>query len=98
VHALWYHNNFDLIGPSNSNFPFDSKAACIYDVKVALDVKPGTNGEENLPEGKLAVVIVAPVLGTNVLSTSLIAWKAWCAAHPRETHFSFLSALLTEAS
>ncbi|KAI0275529.1 hypothetical protein BGY98DRAFT_992487 [Russula aff. rugulosa BPL654] len=51
-------------------------AGCIYDVKLALEVKPGTN-EQNLPQGKLAVVIVAPMLGTNVLSTSLIAWKAW---------------------
>jgi len=76
----------------------DSKAACIYDVKLALDVKPGTRGEESLPEGKLAVIIVAPMLGTNILSTSLIAWKAWCAAHPRETYLSFLSGLLTDAS
>lgn len=52
-------------------------AACIYDVKLALSVQPGTHGEERLPEGKLAVIIVAPMLGTNVLSTSLIAWKAW---------------------
>jgi len=72
---------FDLIGSSNSNFPLGLKAACIYDVKLALDVKPGTN-EEKLPEGKLAVIIVAPMLFTNVLSTSFIAWKAWCAAHP----------------
>jgi len=56
---------------------FDSKAGCIYDVKLALDVQPGTHGEQNLPEGKLAVTIVAPMLGTNALSTFLIAWKAW---------------------
>lgn len=51
--------------------------ACIYDLKLALEVHPGTRGEEHLPEGKLAVIVVGPMLGTNVLSTSLIAWKAW---------------------
>jgi len=57
-------------------------AACVYDVKLALEVKPGTHGEELLPEGKLAVIIVAPMLGTNILSTSLIAWKAWKILRP----------------
>lgn len=52
--------------------------ACIYDLKLALEVHPGTQGEEHLPEGKLAVIVVGPMLGTNVLATSLIAWKAWC--------------------
>jgi hypothetical protein len=51
--------------------------ACIYDVHLALKAHPGTRGQQNLNEGKLAVIIVAPMLGTNVLSTSLIAWKAW---------------------
>jgi len=58
-------------------------AACIYDIKLALDVRPGTQGEERLPEGKLAMIIVGPMLGTNVLSTALIAWKAWCVAEYR---------------
>ena len=51
--------------------------ACIYDLKLALEVHPGTQGEEHLPEGRLAIIVVGPMLGTNVLSTSLIAWKAW---------------------
>ena len=51
--------------------------ACIYDLKLALEVHPGTQGEEHLPEGRLAIIVVGPMLGTNVLSTCLIAWKAW---------------------
>ncbi len=77
-------------------FPIDTKGACIYDLKLALDVRPGTRGEQNLPEGKLAVIVVGPMLGTNLLSTSLIAWKAWCAAHPRGDLLPFLSTLLTD--
>jgi len=51
--------------------------ACIYDVSMAIQVHPGTQGEGGLREGPLAAIIVGPILGTNVLSTSLIAWKAW---------------------
>jgi len=51
--------------------------ACIYDLTLALDAHPGRGGEEKLPQGTLAVVVVGPMLGTNILSTSLIAWKAW---------------------
>ena len=29
--------------------------------------------------GKLDIIIIGPTLGTNLLSTALIAWKAWCA-------------------
>jgi hypothetical protein len=53
-----------------------SKGACIYDLKLALQKRPGSEGEENLPEGKVAVIVVGPMLFTNVLSTFLIAWKA----------------------
>ncbi|KAH9987243.1 hypothetical protein BJV74DRAFT_796576 [Russula compacta] len=52
-------------------------AACIYDLKLALQTQPGNNRERNLPEGKVAAIVVGPMLGTNILSTSLIAWKAW---------------------
>ena len=55
-------------------------AACIYDIKLALEVHPGTRGQERLSEGQLAVIIVGPMLGTNILSTALIAWKAWWVA------------------
>jgi len=34
-------------------------------------------GEENFSQGKVAVIVVGPMLGTNILSTSFIAWKAW---------------------
>jgi hypothetical protein len=53
--------------------------ACIYDLKLALETHPGTRGQEDIQEGVLAVIIVGPMLGTNILSTSLIAWKAWYA-------------------
>jgi hypothetical protein len=68
-------------------------AACIYDLKLALQVNPGTQGERNLPEGKVAVIVAGPVLGTNVLSTSLIAWKAWCVVG---SAYLFWSPLITE--
>ncbi|KAI0245814.1 hypothetical protein BJV78DRAFT_1158349 [Lactifluus subvellereus] len=55
-------------------------AACIYDLKLALKSRPGTQGEQNLEQGKVAMIVVGPMLGTNILSTLLIAWKAWCAA------------------
>ena len=92
VIALWNCNSFDL------NWLVELKAACTYDIKLVLDAKPATRGLQNLPEGKLAVIVVAPMLGTNLLSTSFIAWKAWCVSHPRETHLSFSSALLTDVS
>ncbi|KAI0258520.1 hypothetical protein BC834DRAFT_1036326 [Gloeopeniophorella convolvens] len=47
------------------------------DLKLALEVHPGTGDERGLQQGTVAMVIVAPMLGTNILSTSLIAWKAW---------------------
>ncbi|KAI0258134.1 hypothetical protein BC834DRAFT_119953 [Gloeopeniophorella convolvens] len=48
-----------------------------FDLKLALEVHPGTENERGLQQGTVAMVIVAPMLGTNILSTSLIAWKAW---------------------
>lgn len=71
----------------------DSKAACAYDLKLALQTQPGTQGEQNLEEGKVAVIVAGPMLCTNVISTFLIAWKAWCAKKKPP----FLSALLTDA-
>jgi hypothetical protein len=63
------------------------EAACIYDLKLALQTRPGADGQENLPEGKVAVIVVGPMLFTNVLSTSLIAWKAWCVCHGNAQFF-----------
>ena len=60
-------------------------AACIYDVRIALrlEVEPGPGqNEQLLAEGKVAAIVAGPglgQLGTNIISTSLIAWKAWCA-------------------
>ena len=53
-------------------------AVCIYDVKLALMNSPGPQGGDGINEGKVAAIVVGPMLGTNILSTSLIAWKAWC--------------------
>ncbi|KAI0258521.1 hypothetical protein BC834DRAFT_1036327 [Gloeopeniophorella convolvens] len=52
-------------------------AAAGYDLKLAIEVHPGSQDEQGLQEGTVALVIVGPMLGTNLLSTSLIAWKAW---------------------
>jgi hypothetical protein len=35
--------------------------------------------DSNLTLGKLDIIMIGPTLGTNLLSTALIAWKAWCA-------------------
>jgi hypothetical protein len=53
------------------------KALCIYDIKLALMNHPGTQAGDGIDEGKVASIVVGPMLGTNILSTSLIAWKAW---------------------
>jgi len=47
-------------------------AACIYDLKLAFQTQMGMGFE-----GDIAVIVVGPMLATNLLSTSLIAWKAW---------------------
>ncbi|KAH9032273.1 hypothetical protein EDB85DRAFT_2236275 [Lactarius pseudohatsudake] len=52
-------------------------AVSIYDLKLALKNHPGPNGGDGVDEGKVAAIIVGPMLGTNILSTLLIAWKAW---------------------
>ena len=51
-------------------------AACIYDIKLALQTQTGMIPQLRF-EGDIAVVVVGPMLATNILSTSLIAWKAW---------------------
>jgi hypothetical protein len=56
----------------------DFPAVCIYDLKLALMNHPGPQGGSGIDEGKVAAIVVGPMLGTNILSTSLIAWKAWC--------------------
>src|SRR6266404_923505 len=53
-------------------------AVCIYDLRLALRDNPGPKGGDGVNEGKVAAIVVGPMLGTNILSTSLIAWKAWC--------------------
>jgi len=52
-------------------------AVCIYDLKLALMNNPGAQDGGGIAEGKVAAIVVGPMLGTNILSTSLIAWKAW---------------------
>jgi hypothetical protein len=47
-------------------------AACIYDLYFAF-----TQGDQSGYKAKIAVIFAGPVLVTNILSTSLIAWKAW---------------------
>ena len=57
-------------------------AVSIYDLKLALMNEPGPNAGHGIDEGKVAAIVVGPMLGTNILSTSLIAWKAWYANSP----------------
>ncbi|KAH9979583.1 hypothetical protein BGW80DRAFT_1279084 [Lactifluus volemus] len=51
--------------------------ALVYDLKLALKSSPGSQGEGNIEEAKVALIVVGPMLATNILSTLLIAWKAW---------------------
>ena len=52
-------------------------AVGIYDIKLAIMNHPGPQAGDGIDEGKVAAIVVGPMLGTNILSTSLIAWKAW---------------------
>ena len=71
-------------------------AVCIYDLKLALMNSPGSQGENGIDESKVAAIVVGPMLGTNIVSTLLIAWKAW---YVSITNSSLLpSGLLTTAS
>jgi len=35
--------------------------------------------ESDVKTGERALILAGPTLATNLLSTGLIAWKAWCA-------------------
>ncbi len=53
-------------------------AASIYDLKLAFgDLSTQLKRNVLRSEGEVAVIIVGPMLFTNILSTSFIAWKAW---------------------
>ncbi|KAI9450481.1 hypothetical protein BJY52DRAFT_1191834 [Lactarius psammicola] len=69
-----------IAGWSSSSPPVSSGLSVpvgIYDLKLALRNHPGPQGGQGIEEGKVAAIIVGPMLGTNILSTLLIAWKAW---------------------
>jgi len=52
--------------------------ACIYGLRFTSQIAPINANVENLsPERDVAVVVVGPILATNVLATTFIAWKAW---------------------
>jgi hypothetical protein len=42
-------------------------------------IGPGTFEDNNLKFGKRDLIMTGPTLGTNLLSTTLITWKAWYA-------------------
>jgi len=48
-----------------------------YDLYLVIQTPPRTQREMMRLEGVLAMIVVGPILATNVLSTSFIAWKAW---------------------
>jgi hypothetical protein len=54
-------------------------AASIYDLKLLLQSHPTAQGSQILLrlDRKVRAIFVGPILCTNLLSTSLIAWKAW---------------------
>jgi len=53
-------------------------AACIYGLMFTSQTPPIHDRTLNLsPKRDVAAIVVGPILATNVLSTSLIAWKAW---------------------
>jgi hypothetical protein len=47
-------------------------------------------GDKSLILRELDLVIVGPTLATNLLSTGLITWKAWCALFLRLTPDDYL--------
>jgi hypothetical protein len=52
--------------------------ACIYGLMFTSQTPPIHDRALNLsPKRDVAAIVVGPILATNVLSTSLIAWKAW---------------------
>jgi hypothetical protein len=65
----------DLIGSQDIVMGF--AAACIYDFDFPVQGSLSTHGEPLRLESMFATIMVVPILVTNVLSTSLIAWKAW---------------------
>jgi hypothetical protein len=52
-------------------------AACIYDLRLAFQKSQTPSQIGVRSEGELAVIVVGPILATNLLSTSFIVWKAW---------------------
>ncbi len=65
----------DLIGSQNTVMGF--AAPCIYDFDFPVQGNLSTHGQLLRLESKFAKIMVVPILVTNVLSMSLIAWKAW---------------------
>jgi hypothetical protein len=65
--------------------------AWIYGLRFTSQITPINKNVQNLsPEGDVAVVVIGPILATNVLATAFIAWKAWYVVP------LFLSGLLTK--
>jgi hypothetical protein len=56
-------------------------AASIYDIyyiNLAIQtLSVLTQREQRRLEGVISMIVAGPILATNVLSTSFIAWKAW---------------------
>ncbi|KAI0275257.1 hypothetical protein BC834DRAFT_851966 [Gloeopeniophorella convolvens] len=59
-----------------------------YDLSLALVTLSGKNSETDLNphQGKVALIFVGPILGTNIVSTAFIAWKAWEHRRTVRTH------------
>ena len=69
-------------GLSQSTFRAHLEPSIVAAAGFALPTRLGANilpGESNEQLGKLDLIMTGPSLATNLLSTTLIACKAWCA-------------------
>ena len=60
--------------------PLAAAAGCDLGLSLAPLFSPSHQSiqdESNVKLGERALIMVGPTLGTNLLSTGLIAWKAW---------------------
>jgi hypothetical protein len=68
-----------LIWLSHITLRWGLTVASIYDLKLLFEAPLSFRAVNNIPThpGEVAVIFVVPILVTNLLSTSFIAWKAW---------------------
>ena len=70
--------------PTCAHLQFVVAAAAASDLVLSLGPlfdpsHKSIQDESAVKMGERALIMFGPTLGTNLLSTGLIAWKAWCA-------------------